>query len=81
MRWKGHLFWLLPLPIALVLILVGVVLVAVGHPQWGGGLAGAAAFMLAATFGQQLWPGGRARGAPPPQMVDPGRTPPMRRGA
>jgi hypothetical protein len=68
------------LVIGLILIILGLVLAAVNYPQWGGGLAGGATFLLAAAAGQRF--GSRlTRGAPPPQIVDPCRTPPMRRGA
>jgi hypothetical protein len=68
------------LVIGLIAMILGVVLAAVNYPQWGGGLAGGAAFLLAAAAGQRLGPY-VTRGDPPPQIVDPGRTPPMQRGA
>jgi hypothetical protein len=72
-------FWPLFL-ISAAAIAVGLIVTAVGYPQWGGGIAGGAAFFAAVGIGKRSGLG-LTRGVPPPQMVDPDRTPPMRRGA
>ena len=68
------------LGIGLMALILGLVLTAANYPQWGGGLAGGAAFLLAAAAGQRFG-AHLTRGDPPPQIVDPDRTPPMQRGA
>jgi hypothetical protein len=80
MTQRRYVLWPQLLVIGLIATLLGLVLAAVNYPQWGGGLAGGAAFLMAAAAGQRFGPG-LTRGDPPPQIVDPGRTPPMQRGA
>jgi hypothetical protein len=69
-----------PLLIALAGIAVGLIAAAAGYPQWGGGVSGAVAFVAMVALGQRGGPG-LTRADPPPQIVDPDRIPPMRRGA
>jgi hypothetical protein len=69
-----------PLLIGVAILVVGFIVAVMGYPQGGGGLSGAAVFIAALALAQ------RAdlhvtRGSPPPQFVDPTRTPPMQRGA
>lgn len=69
-----------PFLISGAVIAVGLIVAAAGYPQWGGGVAGGAAFVVAVALGKRSGPG-LTRGVPPAQMADPERTPPMHRGA
>lgn len=69
-----------PLLIGGAVFVVGLIVAVMGFPQGGGGLSGAAVFIASLALAQ------RAdlhvtRGDPPPQFVDPPRTPPLQRGA
>jgi hypothetical protein len=69
-----------PWLIGLAIFMVGLIIAVMGYAQGGGGLSGAAVFIATLASAQ------RAdlhvtRGDPPPQFVDPTRTPPLQRGA
>lgn len=59
---------------------VGLIVAAVGDPQWGGGIAGATAFLASVALGR-YGASARAHEGPPAQMEDPSHPPSMPRDA
>lgn len=60
MRVYRHRLWDWPrmLAVGFLLLMAGVALKVVGHPQWGGALAGGGAFAILWTFGRRPVPRG-----------------------
>lgn len=71
--------WLLLL-IGIAGTAIGLIIAAVGIPQWGGGIAGATAFLASVALGRYA-DLARVREGPPAQMGDSSHPPSMPRGA